>query len=158
MQFDLSKKRVQQMAQTLRKEAAEGARPSYAQALDTVARMLGYQDFNALKPALEAPTPAPVRIIVDYSGGVIQWVETDAPIQFMRVDYDLFKDGTEFDDGPEAEPIAEQIDWYIPDWETLEPASTDKVEALAANIQDEFRAKVTDNARLVFGDEAVDQA
>ena len=84
MQLDLSKKRVQQMAQNLRATYPETARPSHGQALDTVASLLGYASYNALKPALTGEParsqPCTVVIAHDRLDGEteLHWVAVEA--------------------------------------------------------------------------------
>jgi hypothetical protein len=157
MQLELSKKRVQQMAQALRADLPERARPSHAQALDTVARMLGYADFNALKPALDAPSPEPepVRVIIDYTGGLLQAIDADAPIKVFAVDHDLLKDGVSFDPGPDAEPLSEQIAWQTPEWQTVWARPTEEIERAADEIAFKIRQGLVDLARWSFGEDAV---
>ena len=157
MQLELSKKRVQQMAQALRADLPECARPSHAQALDTVARMLGYADFNALKPALDAPAtePEPVRVIIDYTGGLLQAIEADAPLKVFAVDHDLLKDGVSFNAGPDASPLSEQIAWQTPEWQTYQATPTAEIERAADEIAGEIRQGLLDLARWSFGEDAV---
>jgi hypothetical protein len=157
MQLELSKKRVQQMAQALRADLPERARPSHAQALDTVARMLGYADFNALKPALDAPSPEPepVRVIIDYTGGLLQAIEADAPLKVFAIDWDLLKYNVSFDPNPDAEPLTEQIDAQTPGWQGFEASSTDEIRQTASRITGEVREELAKRARWSFGEDAV---
>ena len=162
MHLELSKKRVQQMAQTLRAETDASARPSHTQALDTVARMLGHQDFNALKPALSAPaqaTPAnpgattrePMRVLIDLTTGAVREIKAEGPVEVMVYDYEDLRNG-DFSP-PDSMPIAEQVARRTPQWERATPCDSDALRREAGGIQDHFHDRYVEIARALFGDE-----